>query len=99
MPPRRPTVRVAVPTPPRTMAFPRSFLVLTETRVFPAEQFSRRRLSVGQPFSGTGENPPYGTMGRSGKRRHHAKRGPRLEPTRPPDIRPCLDAGIKPLAP
>src|SRR6267142_7203278 len=36
MPPRRPTVRVAVPAPPRTMAFPRSFLVLTETRVFPA---------------------------------------------------------------
>jgi hypothetical protein len=28
--------RVAVPAPPRTMAFPRSFLVLTETRVFPA---------------------------------------------------------------
>ncbi len=40
MPPRRATVRVAVPTPPRTIAFPRSFLVLTETRVFPATGFS-----------------------------------------------------------
>ena len=36
MPPRRPTVRVAVPAPPRTMALPRSFFVLTETRVLPA---------------------------------------------------------------
>ena len=30
------TVRAPVPAPPRTIAFPRSFLVLTETRVFPA---------------------------------------------------------------
>jgi hypothetical protein len=30
------TVRVAVPTPPRTLALPRSFFVLTLTRVFPA---------------------------------------------------------------
>src|SRR5438105_13311178 len=42
MPPRRPTVRVAVPAPPRTTAFPRSFLVLTETRVFPAMMYVLR---------------------------------------------------------
>ena len=38
------TVRVAVPAPPRTMAFPRSFLVLTETRVFPAMMSLRTLL-------------------------------------------------------
>jgi hypothetical protein len=32
MPPRSPTVRVAVPAPPLAIALPRSFLVLTETR-------------------------------------------------------------------
>lgn len=31
----RPTVRVAVPAPPWTTACPRTFLILTETRVFP----------------------------------------------------------------
>jgi hypothetical protein len=40
----RPTVRVAVPAPPRTMAFPRSFLVLTATRVFPAMMSLRTLL-------------------------------------------------------
>lgn len=31
--PRRPTVRVAVPAPPRTMASPSSFLVLQKPRL------------------------------------------------------------------
>src|SRR5262249_13721077 len=37
-----------------------------------------------QPSSRTGENPPYGMIGRSRKRRHHSKPGPRLDPTRLP---------------
>src|SRR5882724_2830000 len=51
MPPRRPTVRVAVPAPPLTTALPRSFLVLTETRVFPA-MMSLRTLFRRGPKSG-----------------------------------------------
>ena len=35
-----------------------------------------------QPFSRTGENPRYGMLGGSRKRRHHSKPGPRLDPTR-----------------
>ena len=33
-----------------------------------------------------GENPPYGMIGGSRKRRHHSKPGPRLDPTRPKPI-------------
>ena len=52
-------VRVAVPAPPRTMAFPRGFLVLTETRVFPAMMSLRTLLtsvlarSLTQCFAGS----------------------------------------------
>src|SRR5665811_1733839 len=42
----------------------------------------RSRL-ICQPSSRTGENPPYGMIGGSRKRRHHSKPGPRLDPTRP----------------
>ena len=41
----------------------------------------RSRL-ICQPWSRTGENPPYGILGGSRKRRHHSKPGPRLDPTR-----------------
>lgn len=36
MPPSWLTVRFAVPTPPRIMAFPRGFLVFSDMRVLPA---------------------------------------------------------------
>jgi hypothetical protein len=41
----------------------------------------RSRL-ISQPSSRTGENPPYGMIGGSWKRRHHSKPGPRQDPTR-----------------
>jgi hypothetical protein len=65
MPPRRPTVRVAVPEPPRTMAFPRSFLVLTETRVFPAIMSLRTLLMSVLVRSLTRRGPKSGMMWRS----------------------------------
>jgi hypothetical protein len=46
----------------------------------------RRRLK-GQPSSRTGENPPYGMIGGSRRRRHHSKPGPRLDPARPEGAR------------
>jgi hypothetical protein len=42
----------------------------------------RSRL-IRRPSSRTGENPPYGMIGGSRRRRHHSKPGPRLDPTRP----------------
>jgi hypothetical protein len=53
-------VRVAVPAPPLTIALPRSFLVFTETRVFPAMMSLRtllmpvlvRSLTLRVPISG-----------------------------------------------
>src|SRR3981081_2726107 len=42
----------------------------------------RRHLKY-QPSSRTGENRPYGMIGGSRKRRHHAKPATRLDPTRP----------------
>jgi hypothetical protein len=65
MPPRRPTVRVAVPAPPRTIAFPRNFLVLTETRVFPAMMSLRTLLMSVLVRSLTRRGPKSGTMCRS----------------------------------
>src|SRR6267142_691818 len=44
---------------------------------------SGRRHLKSLPSSRTGENPPYGMIGGSRKRRHHSKPGPRLDPTRP----------------
>src|SRR3984893_10586680 len=41
-----------------------------------------RRRPKPHPSSRTGENPPYGMMGGSRRRRHHSKPGPRLDPTR-----------------
>jgi hypothetical protein len=38
--------------------------------------------SESQPSSRTGENPPYGNIGGSRKRRHHSKPGLRLDPIR-----------------
>src|ERR1700688_4007535 len=47
-----------------------------------------RRHLKSQPSSRIGENPPYGMIGGSRKRRHHSKPGPRLDPTRPNRIDP-----------
>src|SRR5262245_25608268 len=41
-----------------------------------------RRRPKCHPSSRTGENPPYGMIGGSRRRRHHSKPGPRLDPTR-----------------
>src|SRR5712675_388055 len=49
---------------------------------------SGRRHLKSLPSSRTGENPPYGMIGGSRKRRHHSKPGPRLDPTRPNRIDP-----------
>ncbi|MGY4314150.1 hypothetical protein ACVWW1_003453 [Bradyrhizobium sp. JR3.5] len=65
IPPRRPTVLVAVPAPPRTTAFPRSFLVLTATRVFPVIMSLRTLLMSVLVRSLTRLVPMRGTMWRS----------------------------------
>src|SRR5215813_5192438 len=74
----------------------------TQTRHRPAHAGSRLKLAdvlgrprlKGQPSSRTGENPPYGMIGGSRRRRHHSKPGPRLGPTRPIhiDLEPCAVA-------
>jgi hypothetical protein len=61
-----------------------------QTNPWPAHAGSRLKLSDAlgrrrptcQPSSRTGENPPYGMIGGSRRRRHHSKPGPRLDPTR-----------------
>src|SRR5262252_5956692 len=61
-----------------------------QTNTGPAHAGSRLKLSdaLGRrrpkchPSSRTGENPPYGMIGGSRRRRHHSKPGPRLDPTR-----------------
>jgi hypothetical protein len=60
-----------------------------QTNPWPVYAGSRLKLSDAlgrhrrkcQPSSRTGENPPYGMIGGSRRRRHHAKPGPRLDPT------------------
>jgi len=56
---------------------------------------ARRHLKKSQPSSRIGENPPYGMIGGSRKRRHHSKPGPRLDPTRPTDVGPDPCAGVR----
>jgi hypothetical protein len=46
------------------------------------EAGSGKAYLIGQLWSRTGVNPPYGILGGSRKRRHHSKPGPRLDPTR-----------------
>src|ERR1700730_9198107 len=46
-----------------------------------------RRRPKRHPSSRTGENPPYGMMGGSRRRRHHSKPGPCLDPTRRRGVR------------
>src|SRR6516225_8780157 len=61
-----------------------------QTNTGPAHAGSRLKLTdaLGRrrpkchPSSRTGENPPYGMIGGSRRRRHHSKPGPRLGPTR-----------------
>src|SRR6516164_1008004 len=61
-----------------------------QTNTGPAHAGSRLKLTdaLGRrrpkchPSSRTGENPPYGMIGGSRRRRHHSKPGPRLDPTR-----------------
>src|SRR5258708_38014805 len=58
---------------------------------------SGRRHLKSLPSSRTGENPPYGMIGGSRKRRHHSKPGPRLDPTRPGyQTIPMLTAAVEP---
>ena len=55
-------VRVAVPTPPRTLALPRSFFVLTLTRVFPAMMSFKTALTSALTSSLTRREPINGMM-------------------------------------
>jgi hypothetical protein len=56
----------------------------------------RRRLKC-QPSSRTGENPPYGMIGGSRRRRHHSKPGPRLDPTRPGESPAWVRGSARPV--
>jgi len=64
MPPRRPTVRVAAPAPPRTLAFPRSFLVFTLTRVFAGHDVLQDLVDIGLTRALTRRVPISGTIWR-----------------------------------
>src|SRR5215831_6575966 len=76
-----------------------------QTNTGPAHAGSRLKLSdaLGRrrpkchPSSRTGENPPYGMIGGSRRRRHHSKPGPLVDPTRLPlaAVSRCSNTGVQ----